>query len=113
MAAAVPYFGDMNEAQLRQWVEANPGRVNDRDSAGYTLLTAAALEGEEEDGLLLTFIVWLLDEEGADVNATAEYRRSALHHGAGSLDILNALMDRAADPTMADRNGALPLMCRA
>jgi len=55
-------FYDMSDAERRQWVEANPGRVNHRDSVGYTLLTAAALKGKEEDGLLLTFIVWLLDE---------------------------------------------------
>jgi hypothetical protein len=34
-------FEDMNEAELRQWVEANPGRVNDRDSDGRTPLYAA------------------------------------------------------------------------
>jgi hypothetical protein len=37
MAAAaqqVPIFTLMSEAALRHWVEANPGRVNDRDSGG-------------------------------------------------------------------------------
>ena len=28
------YFMLMSEAELRHWVEANPGRVNDRDSGG-------------------------------------------------------------------------------
>jgi len=40
-AAEEQFFIPMSEVELRQWVEANPGRVN-RDSAGYTLLTAAA-----------------------------------------------------------------------
>ena len=30
----MPLFRSMTEAQLRQWVEANPGRVNDRDREG-------------------------------------------------------------------------------
>ena len=42
-AAAAPLlFRDMSEAGLRQWVEANPGRVNDRDSHfGLTPLIVA------------------------------------------------------------------------
>jgi hypothetical protein len=66
MAAAVAdgrYFRDMSEAEQREWVEANPGRVNDRDSRGSTVLfSAACREG-------LSLVVWLLDEIGADVNA--------------------------------------------
>jgi len=82
------FFIPMSEVELRQWVEANPGRVNDRNSAGYTLLTAAA---SKEKGLAL--VVWLLDEKGADVNATMALGTSALHY-AKTLDILNALLDR-------------------
>jgi len=42
MAAAeeVSFWG-MNEAELRKWVDANPGCVNDRDWMGITLLYAA------------------------------------------------------------------------
>ena len=32
------------EAELRQWVEAHPGRVNDPDKYGRTLLYRAILE---------------------------------------------------------------------
>lgn len=58
-AVAELYFYQINEARLRQWVEANPGRINDRDRVGETPLIAAAFE---EEGLPL--IVWLLDEKG-------------------------------------------------
>ena len=35
-------FCSMNEARLRQWVEANPGRVNVRDMNSDTPLHVAA-----------------------------------------------------------------------
>lgn len=45
MAAAaeedIPLFDRMTEDKLRQWVEANPGRVNDRDNRGIAPLFAA------------------------------------------------------------------------
>jgi hypothetical protein len=28
-------FSGMSEAEMREWVEANPGRVNDMDCGGY------------------------------------------------------------------------------
>ena len=77
MAAAVEEeeldFYEMDEAELRQWVEANPGRVNDRGRYGDTPLVAAADEFKS-----LPLVVWLLDEQGADVNVTAADGRSAL-----------------------------------
>ena len=53
------HFRNMNEAQ----VEANPGRVNDRDKAygGYTPLYVAACTFES-----LPLTVWLLDEKGLE-----------------------------------------------
>lgn len=73
MAAAgeTPYFYDMNEAQLQQWVEANPGPINKMDSGGYTPLYVAACVVEN-----LPLTVWLLDEKGADVNAARVYSSS-------------------------------------
>jgi hypothetical protein len=83
MAAAagqtVLSFFDMTEAQLRQWVEANPGWVNDRDEVGRTHLVAAAMEKEG-----LPLVVWLLDKQGADMNATTGTGKSALHSLASS-----------------------------
>lgn len=73
-AAEMLSFEYMSEAQLRQWVEANPGRVNDRDSKCYTPLSAAAVREHS-----LSLFVWLLDEKGADVNATTVHGYTPLH----------------------------------
>ena len=58
-------FRYMTEVQLRHPVEANPGRVNDRDEEGITLLYVATRCRES-----LSLVLWLLDEKGANVNAT-------------------------------------------
>ena len=92
-AAGLLQFYWMNEAELRQLVEAHPGRVNERDSEGLKPLAAAASRREG-----LSLVVWLLDEKVADVNASMANRMSALHC-AKTLDILNALLDRGGDPT--------------
>jgi len=100
---AAPFWG-ISEAELRQWVEANPGRLNDADRRGYMALVAAA--GDLQS---LSLVMWLLDEKGANVNGTIENGISALHL-AGSLDILTALLDRGADPIQPNRYSELPLM---
>lgn len=66
MAAVAAHFWRMTEVELRQWVAANPGWVNHHDSkgTGYTPLVTAM---SRKRGLLL--FLWLLNEEGADVNA--------------------------------------------
>ena len=84
-------FEGMNDAELGQWVEANPGRVNDKDSEGDTPLCAAARHTES-----LPLVVWLLDEKGADVNGTTADGRTAIYWAA-SLDILIVLLDRGGD----------------
>jgi len=73
-AELLDFDNKMTEAELRQWVEANPGRVNDRDRIGFTpLLTAAS----RKDGL--SMVMWLPDEKGVGVNATMANGGSALH----------------------------------
>lgn len=52
---------------------------------------------------------WLLDKKGADVNGTNEDGASALHYAVFSLDILTALLDRGADPTISSSHGVRPL----
>lgn len=104
VAADVVRFGGMNEAQLRNWVEANPGHVNDRGSCGNTPLYVAVSYTKS-----LAWKVCLLDEKGADVNATAREGLTPLYD-APSLDILTALLDRCADPTLPDDDGLTPLM---
>ena len=56
--------------------------------------------------------MWLLDEKGADVNA-ATWNGYIPIHWACSLAILNALLDRGADPTLTNDNGTSPLMWQA
>ena len=57
-------------------------------------------------------VAWLLDEKGADVNATTRCGRTAVF-SAASVDILNALLDRGGDPILPNPDGELPLMSRA
>ena len=91
------HFHPKCEMELRQWVEANPEHVNGRDMEGYTPLYTASCYMES-----LPLTEWLLDEKGADVNDKLRGGFTSLH-GALSHDILNALLDRRADPTL--RNG--------
>ncbi len=67
--AEPPCFYRSTEAGLRQWVEANPGRVNDSDSQGRTplLIAVASLQS-------LPLVFWLLDEKGADRGADPTLR---------------------------------------
>ena len=91
-AAAAPRF--MTEAQLRQWIDANPGHANDWDWGGYTPLYAAVYYKKS-----LPLVLWLLDEEGVDVNTRVSGGQTPLH-AAYILDVLNVLLDRGADPTL-------------
>lgn len=89
------YFEYMSEEELRQYVEANPGRVNDEDSQGQTPLVAAVLAFDSAP-----LVQWLLSEKGADVNATDHYGFTPIHL-ARSLAVVNALLDGGANPTPA------------
>jgi len=99
-------FSKMSEPELRQWVEANPGRVNDRDSRGHTPLFVTAFFLRD-----LPLTVWLLDEKGADANARCCRGLTALY-SARSLAILITLLDRGADPAVVADSGATLLMIR-
>ena len=97
-------FCSMSEAELRHWVEANPGRVNDKDSRGGSPLNAAVTNLES-----VPLVLWLVTEKGADVNGTDWFGYGPLHL-AKSLDVLDALLDCAADPIQLDSDGSTPLM---
>jgi hypothetical protein len=56
-------FQMITEMQMRQWVEANPGRTNDHDSKGNTPLFVAAVHHAS-----VQLVLWLVKEKGADVN---------------------------------------------
>jgi hypothetical protein len=64
----------MNPTELQEWVAADPTRVNNRDREGNTPLCMAA-NGFES----LPLVLLLLDEMGADVNATRSGGWTALH----------------------------------
>jgi ankyrin repeat protein len=53
-------------------------------------------------------MLWLLDEEGADVNGRAINGHTALH-AVDRFDIFMALLDRGADPTLPNDDG-MPLL---
>ena len=104
VAAEELTFWRMTEVQLRQWVEANPERVNDRDRLGEMPLCVAVFHMKS-----LPLTVWLLDEKGADVNARAREGYTLLHV-VESLGILIALLNRGADPTLLNDDGTTTLM---
>jgi len=100
-------LGTMNEVELREWVEANPERVNDRDSTSYTPLIVAVSFIKS-----LPLTVWLLDEKGANANARCYNGLTAIYF-AHSLAILTTLLDRGADPAVVANSGATLLMTHA
>jgi hypothetical protein len=100
-------FSYMDEEKMRQWVEANPGRVNDRDTCGDTPLFKAASHIKS-----VALVLWLVDKKGADVNATTSKGQSSLHE-AGSFDIFTALLDRGANPILPGEYDHSPLMRHA
>jgi ankyrin repeat protein len=61
----------------------------------------------------LPLVVWLLDEKGADVNGTVASGITPLH-AAISPDIITALLDRGADPTLQHISiGSVPLLMQS
>lgn len=60
----------------------------------------------------LPLTLWPLDERGADVNAATSQGATPVH-GAFTLDLLKALLDRGADPSKLDRHGITALMSQA
>lgn len=98
-------FAVMSEVELRQWVEANPGRVNDRDSRGATPLWVAVYDLKS-----VALVRWLVKERGADVNLAEDDGSTPLHF-VESLDVLSVLLECGADPTLQESDhGATPLV---
>jgi len=98
-------FISMTEAELRQWVEANPGRVNDRDTFGCMPLSVAVVFIKS-----VPLVLWLVKERGADVNAADGNGYLTPLHRVRSLDVLDALLDCGADPTLVKSSGLNPHM---
>ena len=97
-------FCSVSEVELRQWVEANPGGVNDKDSRGGSPLSAAVKTLES-----VPLVLWLVTEKGAGVNGTDWFRYAPLHL-ANSLDVLDVLLDCGAEPVQLDSDGSTPLI---
>lgn len=97
-------FAAKNEAELRRWVEANPEHVNDKDVHSETPLFVAVCN---LDNVPLT--AWLLDKKGADLDTRCRIGLPLLHV-AKSLDMVNALMDRGADPASLANDGSTVLV---
>lgn len=91
---------DMTEAELRQWVEANPGLLNEWDGTTQTPLFVAADKFQD-----VPLILWLVNEKGADVNAAVDCNGMTTLHLAKSLDVIKALLDCGTDPTMQEQTG--------
>lgn len=95
---------EMTEAQLVQWVQGNTARLHLRHNGATVLHVSAGLYLNS-----LPLVVWLVDEMGVNVNAITASWQNALHT-TSSFDILNALLDRGADPLRQCRYGRTPLM---
>lgn len=107
-------FSLMDDHQLRRWVEANPGRVDDKDKDGHTPLYRAVTI-DNQDCLHYTplqLVEWLTDKRFADVDAKSVRGETPLH-ATRSLEILNALLDRGADPNSQKDDDSTPLMDQA
>eukprot|EP00624_Nannochloropsis_granulata_P001445 evm.model.NODE_17242_length_7764_cov_16.608450.2 len=107
MAHDTVSFQDMSETQLRQWVEAHPGQVNDKDGGKHTPLCVAVSVLSN-----LPLILWLIDEKGADVNVRTRTGYTPLQL-ARSLDILAALLERGANPVLQNLLGQSALIHQA
>lgn len=90
-----------SDVDIRRWVEANPGRVND---LVYGIGGDSRPPLYEAVTLNLPLVLWLLDEKGADVNAKCCFGQTALHW-TDRVSILNTLMEHGADPTLLDLYG--------
>jgi len=99
----------MTEAEVKEFLDANPDSINlyDRSRKGQTALYAAVASFKS-----VPLIAWLIDDKGADVNRKAGNGETPAH-GARSLHILNALLDRGADPTKRNDVKYTPLMQNA
>lgn len=97
-------FFNMSEAEVRHWVEANPGGVNDKDKRGDTPLTTAVRFLKSAP-----LVLWLVKERGADLNAADGDGGKPLHL-VQSIDVLDALSECDVDPSLPDMRGMTALI---
>lgn len=97
-------FQSITETEMRQWVEANPGGINDKDSKGNTPLFVAAVHHAS-----VQLVLWLVKEKGAGVNVQNNYQGVRALHKVKSLDVLNTLLALGADPRLSCNRREQPL----
>lgn len=107
MSLYVPRFtGRHNPNYLRSWVWRHEELVNEQNKFGEVLLCAVA---EEHD---LEFVKELVEELHADVHVTCVDGTSVLHH-TWSVETMEYLLVKGADPVAVDRRHQTPLMVHA
>jgi hypothetical protein len=97
-------FQHITPAKLRQWVEENPGHIEDWDCNGMTALCKAAWDMED-----VALVQWLIDTQGANANSRSKCGLVALHGAMPGL-MVRTLLERNADPTLVDDKGRNVLM---
>jgi hypothetical protein len=90
----------LNEDEMRAWASAHPGKVNDLDEEGNTLLGSAAARG---------VITWLVQEKGCEVDGQDDEDRVPLHRAIDT-ETISTLLGLGADPEMLSSLGWTPLM---
>lgn len=104
----------MTEAEVKDFFINSPddNSVNRRDKSGKFGKGQTALYAAVAFFKSVSLIAWLIEEKGARVNEELANGDTPLH-GARSLDILNALLDRGADPNKLNKVDYTPLMHNA
>jgi hypothetical protein len=97
-------YTGMNLEGMRRFALGNPGRVNEQDDGGWTLLNAATRRPGS-----LSLVPWLVDEMGADVEGRDKYGQTSIYE-ATIHQVLSFYLERGADPTVQDNDGETALM---
>ena len=94
---------------MLQWLIDMGAETQIRDVYRYTPFMRAVENGQDSVAVLLANL------PGTDVNAQDEYDNTPLHHAVSANDIamVRLLMQHGADPDMANRDGATPVMLAA
>lgn len=95
-------------ARISSLLDSSPHLVNLKDSAGYSPLHWACVDGDQE-------VIKLLLQKGAEVNAQSNEGYTPLHNAArrGNRLIVALLISNGASVNARSRNGTTPLKIAA